>query len=64
MKKELKEFRDKLTPSPWNRNAMQILFVRNQMKPTCNLIQPTAIDLEFIEFVRNHLDDIIDALPD
>lgn len=64
MKKELKFFRDKLTPTPWNRHAMEILFIRNNMGPTHNLIQPTAIDLEFIEFVRNHLDDIIDAIPD
>lgn len=64
MKKQLLEFRNKLTPVPWNRNAMEILFIRNNMGPTYNLIQPTAIDLEFIEYVRNHLDEIIDALPD
>lgn len=64
MKKVLKEFRDKLTPCPWDRNSMDILFVRNNMGPTYNLIQPTAVDLEFIEFVRNHLDEIIDAIPD
>ena len=64
MKKRLLEFRNKLTPTPWEADAMEILFIRNNMGPTYNLIQPTKDDLEFIAFVRNHLDDIINAIPD
>lgn len=64
MKKELKEFRDQLTPSPWSADSMEILFIRDNMGPTYNHIQPTAIDREFIAFVRNHLDEIINALQD
>jgi hypothetical protein len=62
MKEKLLEFRNKITAAPWDASTMEILFIRNNWGPTKAHIQPTQNDLDFIEFVRNNLDEIISEM--
>lgn len=64
LKSDLQKLLSKITPGPWTAETLDIRFINNYLPPSSAKAQPTLDDLRFIEYIREHIDEIIEGLDD